>query len=91
MTGLVSIRYLSRGESLLTEIIASYQIYALKNGDPTESPHSAALKNWWDAFPTIKSSPASLTAEEVAILIRGQGSQSDFAVIDVRRNDHAVC
>ncbi|KAF8813136.1 NAD(P)-binding protein [Phlegmacium glaucopus] len=63
--------------------VASYQIYALKNENPT------ALKNWWDEFPTIKSSPGSLNAEEVAALIRGQGSQSDFAVIDVRRDDHA--
>ena len=46
------------------------------------------LLRWWDAFPKAISSPASISAEEVVTLIR-KGS-SDFAVIDVRKDDHAV-
>jgi hypothetical protein len=49
------------------------------------------LKNWPDAYPKVQSEPDSLTAEEVAALIRDptKGGK-DFTVIDVRRNDHAV-
>ncbi|KAF4613837.1 hypothetical protein D9613_008096 [Agrocybe pediades] len=70
----------------VNEWVASYQIYALKEDGPAEIP-STALLRWWDAYPVVKSSPPSMTAEEVASLIRS--SATDFAVIDVRRNDHA--
>lgn len=70
-------------------VIASYQIYALKNGNPAETC-STALLRWWDAYPNVKSSPPSVTAEEVATLMRDPASGSDFAVVDVRRDDHGV-
>ncbi|KAH9481820.1 Arsenite methyltransferase [Psilocybe cubensis] len=72
----------------VNEWAASYQIYAKKEGGPVPNPPTALLR-WWDAYPTVKSSPASMTAEEVASLIRGEGDAGEFAVIDVRRNDHA--
>ena len=73
--------------------LGSYQIYAMK-GMPTSTQASASgnvLLRWWDAFPKPISSPASISAEEVATLIRkGSTGSSDFAVIDVRKDDHAV-
>jgi arsenite methyltransferase len=48
------------------------------------------LSNWWDAYPTVKSSPSLVTAEEVVALKKDPASSAEFAVIDVRRNDHAV-
>lgn len=66
---------------------ASYQIYAIKDDKAADIP-STVLLRWWDAYPSVKSSPPSITAEEVASFIRG--GALDFAVIDVRRNDHAV-
>jgi len=51
---------------------------------------STTSSNWWDAYPEVKSSPPNITAEEVAALIRDPGkTQKDFAIIDVRRDDHA--
>jgi arsenite methyltransferase len=70
-------------------LIAAYQVYALKDGTPTETP-AAALMRWWDAYPTVKSSPPSITPEEVAALMLDPTSAADFVIIDVRRNDHAV-
>ncbi|KDR83252.1 hypothetical protein GALMADRAFT_221165 [Galerina marginata CBS 339.88] len=62
--------------------VASYQIYALKDGIPIEPPPPTCLLRWWDAYPAVKSSPPSITAEEVAQLILNPPSRSGFAVID---------
>jgi len=73
----------------INEWVGSYQIYAMK-GTSTSTQTSTSgnvLLRWWDAFPKPISSPASISAEEVATLVR-TGS-SDFAVIDVRKDDHA--
>lgn len=51
---------------------------------------STALKNWWSAYPDVKSTPQPLTADEVASLIRKPELKGKVAVIDVRRNDHDV-
>ncbi|KAF8626489.1 hypothetical protein AX17_006545 [Amanita inopinata Kibby_2008] len=74
------------------EYVASYQIRALKSGDVSTDtkPLPDVLLRHWDAFPTVKASPPPLTAEEVLSLIRDPSSSStDYAVVDVRRNDHA--
>jgi hypothetical protein len=49
----------------------------------------APASNWWDAYPAVKSSPAHITPEDVAELLRAK--DENLVVIDVRRNDHAVC
>ena len=74
---------------------ALYRLRAKKDGlKPTTCPPTV-LQRWWDAYPPVKATPQSLTAEEVAALIRSgssvPGSRTTFAVVDVRRNDHAVC
>jgi hypothetical protein len=48
----------------------------------------APASNWWEAYPTVKSSPALISPEEIAELLRA--NDENLAVIDVRRNDHAV-
>ncbi|KAF5316606.1 hypothetical protein D9619_006263 [Psilocybe cf. subviscida] len=73
--------------------VASYQIYAIKaSATPAVEIPATVLAQWWDAYPVVKSSPSNATAEEVAELIRQANKQGDakrdFAVIDVRRNDH---
>jgi len=75
------------------EYVASYQIYALKakttilDVESVEAP--SAILRWWDAYPAVQSSLVSrISIEDVASLIRN-GSRSDYAIIDVRRNDHA--
>lgn len=92
MTGWVSFFFffISARHFWFILVLASYQIYALKDGNSSET-HSTALLRWWDAYPVFKSSPPSITAEEVAALIRDPALASTFAIIDVRRNDHAVC
>jgi len=86
----------SLGGGFFTELTgkftASYQIYATKAGTPGDKILDV-LKNWWDAYPNVKSSPPKVTAEEVASLIRDPTKSRgvDYAIIDVRRNDHAVC
>ncbi|PPQ97275.1 hypothetical protein CVT26_006668 [Gymnopilus dilepis] len=72
----------------VNEWVASYQIYAVKEGMP-KTVTSKALSRWWDAYPPTKSSPPSITADELVALIRGPASASTFAVIDVRRDDHS--
>ncbi|CAA7269902.1 unnamed protein product [Cyclocybe aegerita] len=73
----------------VNEWVGSFQIYALKNGPTAENPPTALLR-WWDAYPTVDSSPSFLAAEEVAAFIRDPTAASkDIAIIDVRRNDHA--
>ncbi|KAL9710082.1 hypothetical protein Ac2012v2_006377 [Leucoagaricus gongylophorus] len=70
------------------DFVASYRITAFKpNSAETISP--TALKNWWYAYPEVKSTPDALTVEQVAAMIRdpSQG-RKDFTVIDVRQNDH---
>lgn len=72
-----------------------YRLRAKKDGlKPTTSPPTV-LQRWWDAYPAVKATPQSVTAEEVAALIRSGSSdpsvRTAFAVVDVRRNDHAVC
>jgi hypothetical protein len=49
------------------------------------------LANWWDAYPIVKSSPSIVTADELVALKKDPASSGQFAVIDTRRNDHAVC
>lgn len=44
--------------------------------------------NWWDAYPAFKSSAPLFTVEDLAELLRAKAE--NVAVIDVRRNDHAV-
>jgi len=61
--------------------------------DPTVPVLSKpALLRWWDAYPTAKTTSfPQLTAGEVAKLIQdSDGKGENFAVIDVRRADHAV-
>jgi rhodanese-related sulfurtransferase len=72
----------------VNEWVGAYQIYALKDGVPVEKPPTV-LSNWWAAYPAVKSSPASMKAEEVVALKKDPASSAEFAVIDVRRNDHA--
>jgi len=72
----------------INEWVASYQIYAVKNGTPSEN-QLAVLRQWWDAYPAAKSSPPSITGEELAALIRNPSVTREFAVIDVRRNEYA--
>ena len=98
MSGLVSIFLKTSASCVLQSLcdlvglryLGSYQIYAMK-GIPTSAQTSTSgnvLLRWWDAFPKPISTPASISAEEVATLVRKGGS--DFAVIDVRKDDHAV-
>jgi hypothetical protein len=72
---------------------ASYQVHALKptsSGSPTVEVPDALLR-WWDAYPSGKSSTELTSIDEVASLIKDANlNGSDYAVIDVRRNDHAV-
>ena len=76
---------------LILSFSASYQIYAIKNGTPRASENQlAVLRQWWDAYPAAKSSPPSITGEELAALIRNPSATREFAIIDVRRNDYTV-
>lgn len=60
------------------------------DGVPIQHVPSALLR-WWDAYPTAKTSPPLMTPDDVVTLIRDKTkSESDYAVIDVRRNDHGV-
>ncbi|KAF8157807.1 S-adenosyl-L-methionine-dependent methyltransferase [Crassisporium funariophilum] len=72
----------------VNEWVASYQVYALKSGAAIGTS-STALLHWWDAYPTVKSTPPLMTDAELAALIRDPEASGEFAVIDVRRNDHA--
>ncbi|KAH6895006.1 arsenite S-adenosylmethyltransferase [Coprinopsis sp. MPI-PUGE-AT-0042] len=77
----------------VNEWIGSYQIYALKpktDESAGANPElETALKKHWDAYPAVKSSPPSLTNDEVAkMMLETSGDKPDFVVIDVRRNDH---
>ncbi|KAG5641534.1 hypothetical protein DXG03_004809 [Asterophora parasitica] len=72
--------------------VASYQIIAYKSTeieDTADSTPVATLLRWWDAYPKVKSCPAVLAPEALANLIRGGSGEHHFAVVDVRRNDHA--
>ncbi|RDB15985.1 putative arsenite methyltransferase [Hypsizygus marmoreus] len=75
----------------VNSLVASYQISAVKsNASNAENAPTSPLLRWWDAYPTVKSTPSLISQDELADLVRSEtGSQSDFAVIDVRRNDHA--
>ncbi|KAF8999331.1 glycoside hydrolase superfamily [Cyathus striatus] len=73
------------------EWVASYQIYALKPGStPTSGAPTAALNNWWDAYPKVQSPQHPLLQKNSCSYRNPSASEKDFAVIDVRRNDHAV-
>ena len=72
--------------SLILSFSASYQIYAVKNGTPSEN-QLAVLRQWWDAYPAAKSSPTSITSEE---LIHNPSIVREFAVIDMHQKDYAV-
>jgi arsenite methyltransferase len=74
--------------------IGSYQIYAIKPKTISSEPESAKfpspLLNWWDAYPAVESvAVPTMFNQDVAELIR-HSDRSNYAVIDVRRNDHAV-
>lgn len=72
--------------------LASYQIYALKPDVQSEQTgiSQSPLMNWSDAYPAVQSADIpKMSIEDVAALIRDP-SQKNYAVIDVRRNDHAV-
>ncbi|KAF8170085.1 arsenite S-adenosylmethyltransferase [Pholiota molesta] len=77
----------------INEWVGSYRIFAKKSGVPPAANPPTVLLRWWDAYPVVKSSPPSIMAEEVAALIRqgasDPGVKASFAVVDVRRNDHA--
>jgi hypothetical protein len=50
-----------------------------------------ALKSLWLAYPEAQSSPMIIDTDEVAQLIRDKmKTVADYAVIDVRKNDHGV-
>jgi len=46
------------------------------------------LLQWWDVYPAARSQAPPIPVEELAVLMKDKAS--DFAVIDVRRNDHGV-
>ncbi|KAJ2929996.1 hypothetical protein H1R20_g7127, partial [Candolleomyces eurysporus] len=74
----------------VNEWVGSYELYAVKppSDEPTRTLETALVRSW-DAYPTVKSSPSSLTAEEVAELIRSpEKGGGKIAIVDVRRNDH---
>ncbi|KAF7970957.1 hypothetical protein HWV62_22544 [Athelia sp. TMB] len=78
-------------DAIFVDTKASYQIYALKSD--LKSDHSqmsqSPLLNWWDAYPAVQSKDLPrMTAEDLAVLIQDP-TQTSYAVIDVRRNDHA--
>ncbi|EIW80452.1 NAD(P)-binding protein [Coniophora puteana RWD-64-598 SS2] len=82
----------------VNEWAASYQIYATKQANASASDGDVVstavpvLESWKDAYPTPKSSPRQITAQEVAELLKSAPADRrahDFAVIDVRRDDHA--
>jgi len=72
----------------------AYQIYAMKSWNAAErepvETGSSPLLRWWDAYPTIKSTIPTVTADQLASFIRDETKlpSKDYAVIDVRRNDH---
>jgi hypothetical protein len=77
---------------LTTHPQGSYEVYAVKppSDEPVRTLETALLRSW-DAYPSVKSGPPPLTAEEVAELIRNPEKGGDkIAIIDVRRNDHDV-
>ena len=49
----------------------------------------AKTSNWWDAFPVAQSSAPNITVQELASMMKDE-TKHDYAVIDVRRNDHDV-
>src|ERR1700722_2647714 len=76
-------------------LAASYRISAFKpsiksDTHSTQCAEVQPLLRWWDAYPEAKSSPPHISPEEVAALLHDP-TRSDYAVIDVRRNDHSVC
>jgi arsenite methyltransferase len=82
---------LNRGQSCnALNAPASYQIYGIKSAG--EAPEARpALLRWWDAYPSVISAPTPISSDKVADFLRDPTKTgSDYAVIDVRRNDHAV-
>ncbi|KAE9388267.1 S-adenosyl-L-methionine-dependent methyltransferase, partial [Gymnopus androsaceus JB14] len=69
--------------------VASYQIYSVKAKDvaAVTQESSTALLQWWDAYPTPKSNVGNISVSEVISLL--QSDKTEYAVIDVRRDDHA--
>ncbi|KAF6763818.1 arsenite S-adenosylmethyltransferase [Ephemerocybe angulata] len=67
------------------EWAGAYQIYAIKPlGDEPVEASPTTLLRWWDAYPTVKSSPQFLTADEVVDLVRNPELKDNdkLAVID---------
>jgi arsenical-resistance protein 2 len=50
----------------------------------------AEEKPWYSAFTAPKSTPGSISKEEVLTLLKMQRPGRDFLLVDVRRNDHEV-
>ncbi|THH18168.1 hypothetical protein EW146_g2770 [Bondarzewia mesenterica] len=73
--------------------LSNVNIYALKphasKSDGAELPSPDPLLRWWDAYPAVRSVDLpQLSVQDVSKLVRDP-AQRDFAVIDVRRNDHS--
>src|SRR6201999_3089554 len=73
---------------------ASYKIFAIRAKEeesPSETPPSPLLR-WWDAFPPARSDAPKIPRSEVANLVRDPSliAGKDYAIIDVRGDDHSV-
>ncbi|KAG6333161.1 hypothetical protein ID866_5928 [Astraeus odoratus] len=67
-----------------------YCFHAVKppRTDVDKNPPETALREWWVAHPPASSEVPYVDCDDVATLIKNPSGQ-DYAVIDVRRNDHA--
>ncbi|KAJ7279662.1 S-adenosyl-L-methionine-dependent methyltransferase [Mycena rebaudengoi] len=64
---------------------SSYQIYARKPDDSTESISDTPLARWWDAFPTPKvTSVARISPTDLVTMLK---NGSSVTIIDVRGED----
>ncbi|KAG6833283.1 hypothetical protein H0H87_009458 [Tephrocybe sp. NHM501043] len=70
-------------------LVGSYQITAIKALDASlvECDPASVLLRWWDAYPKVKSTPGSISREELASHMLGESKLGQIAVIDVRRDD----
>ncbi|KAF8656406.1 hypothetical protein AX16_002551 [Volvariella volvacea WC 439] len=68
--------------------VAAYDIFAIKSAEDKAEINPVPLLRWWDAYPTVKSSVGFVTSDELASLMRDSSKTRQYAVIDVRRNDH---
>ncbi|KLO20699.1 hypothetical protein SCHPADRAFT_841891 [Schizopora paradoxa] len=56
-------------------------------GSLNDGGQNCSFKEWHDAFPQPKSSPPSISADELAVLLKTKTVGKDFVVVDVRRTD----